>query len=106
MDRRTLLALALMAIVIIVTPLLFPSARRPVKRDSAAVGTSSGAAPNAATVSADTAAAPPTVAAVASTPSMSAPRPQRASDSVVVRASLVELDNQESGYVPARWLVL
>src|SRR5690242_16214337 len=29
MDRRTLLALVLMAIVIVVTPMLFPSSRRP-----------------------------------------------------------------------------
>ena len=58
MDKRTLLAFALMAIVIVVTPLLFPSSRRApaAARDTARVAQQRPAAPAAP------APAPPTVA--------------------------------------------
>jgi YidC/Oxa1 family membrane protein insertase len=55
MDKRTLLALVLTAIVIVATPLLFPSARTPQRRiDSAAIGATSHAAPGAPTATAPT----------------------------------------------------
>ncbi len=51
MDKRTLLALVLMALVIVVTPMLFPSSRRatPASTDSLAAPTTA-AAPNTAAV--------------------------------------------------------
>ncbi len=73
MDRRTLLALLLTAIVIVATPFIFPAPRRPLPTDSAAAADSTAVsrptpivtvAPPTATVSAPPAAPPVAVPAV------------------------------------------
>jgi YidC/Oxa1 family membrane protein insertase len=52
MDKRTLLALALMALVIVFTPMLFPSSRRPLPASTDSVSAPpTTAAPNSASVS-------------------------------------------------------
>ena len=57
MDRRTILALVLMAIVFIVTPILFPSSRPPAPgSDSTMTATTSAAPPTSATPAAPSAA--------------------------------------------------
>lgn len=108
MDRRTLLALALMAIVIIVTPILFPSARRPVAKPDSAASAST------ASMSADTgraavvAVSPPSNAVAAapvatqSAPSMSAPRPSRTIDSITLAEGRTRQEYVNPGAVPAR----
>jgi len=97
-----------MAIVIVVTPILFPSARRPVKPDTSAQP-STAAEPPAPTNAPSTAAAAstPASATTATTtatvgPSMSEPRPQRPVDSVTVQGARTQQVYANPGAAPAR----
>ena len=77
MDRRTLLALLLTAIVIVITPMLFPSPRRqPVARDTAAATTPDGTPDTVPQRPAVPPAQPPTTAppAVGAAPSVQTAR--------------------------------
>jgi len=83
MDKRTLLALALMALVIVVTPMVFPGARRTTPR---AADTTRPSAPPTATTIVE---APPTPVAAPSRPPSTAPvlsRPTAAETTVVSTA--------------------
>lgn len=101
MDRRTILALVLMAIVIVVTPMLFPSSRRPqaTRADSPAVATSPQATPTAQPTAAPAAPAAPTIAAA---PPAAAPAPARVNDSAVVVTPRARYTLVSPGAVPAR----
>src|ERR1041385_7132514 len=104
MDRRTLLALVLMAAVIVITPMLFPSSRRPAPAtiaDSAVVApTATPAAPNAKQE------APAAVPSVAAPSSPGSPLPPSASrgaraESTVVAAPRVQMVLLNPGANPA-----
>ncbi len=107
MDRRTILALVLMAIVIVVTPLLFPSTRRPqhVRADSAAAAAPTAQAQNtpAAPVSQQpqTAATAPTVGAPIM-PTTNAVAPARVADSAIITTPRARYTLVSPGAVPLR----
>ncbi len=101
MDRRTLLALALMAVVIIMTPFLFPSAKRPtptVTRDSVT-------APATGTTAATAAPSPttqPTIGAPANAaPTAAAPVVRAAPETVVVAGTRATQTLVNTGAAPA-----
>jgi YidC/Oxa1 family membrane protein insertase len=87
MDKRTLLALVLMAIVLVGTPMLFPSARRPVKPaiDTATSATAATLPAVSSPVPATPPAPQPSVAPAPATPVVSSARPRMLpADSAVV----------------------
>lgn len=94
MDKRTLLAFALMAIVIVVTPLLFPSSRRtPVPATDTARATQQQPAT----------ASPPTPAAPASRPTVEAPPASamtQSLDTISLSTSRARYVFQNPGAVP------
>jgi YidC/Oxa1 family membrane protein insertase len=100
MDRRTLLALLLTAIVIVVTPILFPSsrARPPVTGDTivTAIDTARPAAPIAAPIGAPAAAAaaPPTASVPAAAPS----RTPQSAPARIVRAETTTVQTKHAVY--------
>jgi YidC/Oxa1 family membrane protein insertase len=99
MDRRTLVALILTAIVIVVTPLLFPSSRRtPATRDSADTVASAPAASARATTPPDTARAR---SVAAPSPRPSSALAQRA-ETVSVRTNRGQYDFTTPGATPVR----
>jgi YidC/Oxa1 family membrane protein insertase len=114
MDRRTILALVLMALVIVITPILFPSARRAAKAGDSATTTSTrsdtlaaAAASPAAGTTATTAPAPrdtaralaPTTTAVQAAPT--APRAPVAAESIAVRTPRQRIVFTSVGAAPA-----
>jgi YidC/Oxa1 family membrane protein insertase len=108
MDKRTLLALGLMAIVIVATPLLFPGTRRPNAADSTALVAARADSQRGAAVTSTTTPTPvvPTVPSAAGTPSVGAAPPtltgtaRAAADSVVVSAPRMQLVLANPGAAP------
>jgi YidC/Oxa1 family membrane protein insertase len=102
MDRRTLIALGLMAIVIIITPLIFPGARR-TAADSTAVVTGKADSQRAASpVSPPSAVVPPTTAVSAAPTNPAAPgAPRVAGEPVVLTTPKTQLVIANPGGSPA-----
>lgn len=101
MDRRTILALVLMAIVIVVTPIVFPSTRRtPITRtDSASVAAPAQPTPTAKSAEPTAAVAAPTISAAPAT--VAAPQP-RTVDSTVIATPRAQYTLMSPGAVPVR----
>jgi YidC/Oxa1 family membrane protein insertase len=110
MDRRTLLALALMAAVIIITPMLFPSSRTANKaiRDTAAAGaTAAPVTPATPATTTPTPTAQPTVsaapgaAATTTTTTTRTAQPKVPAESVTVAGARATTILVNTGAVPA-----
>ncbi|HVX38096.1 MAG TPA: YidC/Oxa1 family insertase periplasmic-domain containing protein [Gemmatimonadaceae bacterium] len=104
MDRRTILALVLMAIVLVVTPMLFPSARHATtaRPDTTAVAASATPTPSASAT--PVAHAPETAAAptIAAAPPAATGAPKPAADSAVVVTPRAKYTLLAPGAVPVR----
>jgi YidC/Oxa1 family membrane protein insertase len=101
MDKRTILALVLMALVIVVTPRFFPSARRPATQPADSTNASSVPAGNAlANAPAASPAAAPALAEQPVAAPSSPPLPLRAVDSSTVTTSHAKIRLVSPGAVP------
>ena len=99
MDRRTLLALMLTAVVIVVTPMLFPTARAPMRvaGDSVAIRDSLPAAPRQPDVAAPTTPPAPTIREAQPVPAVAAVR----AETTEVRTNRATYRLVSSGGTPA-----
>src|SRR4051794_13378123 len=103
MDRRTLIALGLMAIVIVITPILFPGARKTNPADSAAVVAARADSQRVVTPVAPTSAAPaPTAPTIGAAPPSAAPlsAPRTVAESIVASSPRMQLVLANPGAAP------
>src|SRR4051812_17880934 len=103
MDRRTLIALGLMAIVIVITPILFPGAKKTNPADSTAIAAARADSQRAVAPVAPTSAAPaPAAPTIGAAPQNAAPlaAPHAVAESIVASSPRVQLVLANPGAAP------